>query len=64
MAMQFSAHSKYLIGFIMQVTECNCSVSILRYMIRRVTGCGLCPHALFLQAQSEVSGTVILATGR
>ena len=31
MAMQFSALSKHLIGFMVQVTECNYSVPVLRY---------------------------------
>ena len=50
MAMKFSAFSQYLIGFMMQITECIYSVPVLG-MTCRVTRCSysLRPHALFLQ---------------
>ena len=53
MTIQFSALSNYVIGFMMQVTEYKYSVPILRYD-PRVTGCSMCPHALFLQARSQI----------
>ena len=60
MAMQFSTYSKHLIVITMiviaitvQVTECKYSVPVLRYY-RSVTRCSLCPHALFLQARSQL----------
>ena len=43
MAMACLARSKHLIGFMMQVTECKYSVPMTCY----VTGCSLCPRALF-----------------
>ena len=48
-----NALSKHLIVFMMQVTECKCSVPILKYYLR-VTGCSLCPHAMFSQAWSHM----------